>query len=149
MKTRLFVLVIVLALSLVLTTGSVQAGPPYPAIVIRMDEGCYQEWLNDEMQIVPLWMRVHSVEQKKSGIMNVSCQGKVDFDSPDYASVEEVCEGYPDWAIFCRGDGALAVHGLTCFGITSEGEFVLSKDSEILVTPGGISMISCKFELDE
>ena len=112
-KCKLLILLIIIGISIGLVTSDAMAGPPWPAKVTITEGACTTDWVDDDFQTVWLHIDLREVYQPHNGIMQYSCQGKIDFDKPGYASVAEVCSN-PDlgWDVFCNGNGTLSVpHG--------------------------------------
>ena len=145
MKARIIFVLIVFGLSLGLTTTSAKAGPPWPAIVIKSEGGCWTSWLDDTLTR-ETWviLDLHEVYQPHNGTMNVSCQGRIDFSSPDFASIPQVCANFPDWAPFCNGNGGMSWHGYPIWCMNEFGD--LTYDTGGVVSPSGVAVLTCHFK---
>ena len=87
-------------------------------------------------------MDAQEVYQPLTGNKNITCHGKVDFGSPDYATIADICTAYPDWAPFCNGKGNMTWR-LGC--MDEFGNFTDS--SEGVITKSGVVLVTCQFKL--
>jgi hypothetical protein len=146
MKARIIFVLIVFGLSLGLATTSAKAGPPWPAIVIKSETGCWTSWMDDELKNetwIPLTL--HEVYQPHNGIMNVSCHGTVDFSSPEYATITDICT-HPEigWTDFCNGNGSMSWNGYPIWCVNEYGD--LTYDTSGVLSPSGKVLVSCHYK---
>ena len=112
MKARIIFVLIVFGLSLGLTTTRVQAGPPWPATIIRADNIAITDWLNDDLDLNnPTWIygETKTVYQPHSGTMTITAHGRMDYDLWEFASIEQLCAPESPYSFFCNGTGTLMV----------------------------------------
>ncbi len=151
MKTRILILLIILGLCIGLTTQSAKAGPPWRAIVRTEKDYCYTTMVADDLTTTTFaWMDLHEVYQPHTGIKNDSCHGWVDFSSPDFATIADIC-AHPEigWTEFCNGNGNMT------WGVSHPNPYVFCTDeygnttynTEGTLTKSGQVSIACHYKL--
>ena len=141
MKARIIFVLIVFGLSLGLTTTSAKAGPPWPAVVRQVDHHCYTEWLADDLTTITYaWMDLHEVYQPHTGIKTDSCHGIIDYSSPDFASIADIC-AHTDWGVYCNGNGNMTWRA---WCMDEFGNF--TDNTEGVATPSGQVNLTCHYK---
>jgi hypothetical protein len=150
MKTRVIVLFLIGVLVLGLTASAAASGPPWPAVVVHDAEFCDGFTWPSSWDPYETWLPVPGtgieVQQPQGGILKVTCHMFIDFDNPDYLSLEAACQD-PGWyAFLCKGKGTLVNTQLGCDYYWGD-EWISTGNGNAAVNQTGRATATCLFHL--
>ena len=147
MKARIIFFLIVFGLSLGLTTTSVQAGPPWPAAIIIADDLMITDWLADDL-ITTTWIvgESRTVYQPHNGNMTITAHGRMDYDLPEFASIEQMCAPGAPYAFLCNGNGTLMVPRGMFICKNTYGQQIETTDTTFVANKSGEWLLTCHFK---
>ncbi len=144
MKIKILVLLVILGLVIGLTAQSAKAGPPWPASVTREQNVMITDWLADDL-VTTTWIYSDLLEvyNPHSGIMTITSNGRIDYSSPDFASLDQICGPESPYAFLCNGGTLKVPRGMfTC--INRFGDVTL--DAQAIATSSGQFSLVCHFK---
>lgn len=147
---KYIIFLVVVGISLVLVTRDAIAGPPWRAVVRWIDGYCGTSWVDDTFtKETWVWGDQHDVTQTRSGLRNGSCHISIDYSSPEFASIADICAN-PDlgWDIFCDGNGNMTWGNNTkevpiwC----ADDRGIYTFNTEGVATKSGVINLTCHFK---
>jgi hypothetical protein len=148
MKTRVIVLILVALLALGLTASAAASGPPWPAVVIHDTAWCDEQSWPSSYDPYETWLPIQGtgieVQHLENGSLKITCRMQIDFNDPNYMTMEAGCSdpGYYSW--LCRGKHTMVNNDIEC-GVFSNDEYFPSTSANVVVNKTGLVAITCLF----